>query len=282
MTSLLPRPDYRCTYTLVPVLELFGTSTSTVVQNHTYYSHKTWTSSFLDLTGPCTQYHVHNSVSWVHALPTTFVLSLSRMLAHTNSVFVARSCCSVGKYLFVWVSYLQQSSFASMAPSLIHKLALLCYVIVFATWAEWRCTWWGRLVFRLMPHFLPSPARYYVIIRLSQSASGQYEMHPAIIVISAETIKLFISLCLLRLLQFLYCINVISHSGCRFEGTGASYAKMLHTFKARDYLMIAPAFMYALYNNLTFDNLKSFDANIFHVSLARSGSAFLPSPLLTV
>jgi hypothetical protein len=52
----------------------------------------------------------------------------------------------------------------------------------------------------------------------------------------------------------------------RLERTGTSYAKLLHTFKSRDYLMIAPAFMYAMYNNLTFNNLKAFDPNVFQVS----------------
>ena len=51
----------------------------------------------------------------------------------------------------------------------------------------------------------------------------------------------------------------------RAENAGASYAALLHTFKARDYLMIVPALLYALYNNLTFNNLKTFDANIVQV-----------------
>ena len=34
--------------------------------------------------------------------------------------------------------------------------------------------------------------------------------------------------------------------------------------------MIAPALMYALYNNLTFNNLKAFDANVFQVKIMLS------------
>ncbi len=40
---------------------------------------------------------------------------------------------------------------------------------------------------------------------------------------------------------------------------------MMHTFRSRDYLMIVPALLYALYNNLTFNNLKAFDPNVFQV-----------------
>lgn len=110
-----------------------------------------------------------------------------------------------------------------MAPAhLSHKLALACYVAIFST--------------------------YYVIIRMSQSASGQYELHPAIIVVLAECVKLIISASLFRI-----------------EHPNVSRGALLHTFKSRDYLMIAPALMYALYNNLTFNNLKAFDANVFQL-----------------
>ena len=49
--------------------------------------------------------------------------------------------------------------------------------------------------------------------------------------------------------------------------------------------MIAPALMYALYNNLTFNNLKMFDANIFQVMRHRPHQrrrrSPLPPPLLS-
>ncbi len=72
------------------------------------------------------------------------------------------------------------------------------------------------------------------------------------------------------------CVSLSRRAG-RLERSGSNFAKMSHTFRSRDYLMVAPALMYALYNNLTFNNLKAFDPNVFQVlSMIARARAKLP------